>query len=293
MTLPIGRLWPPILSAVFAGSVGMTLHAQRQPGGEEADKNPLTGHLVKTGLYMFSGRTNSLLRLSANGLIVVDGPAPGHYDALLKQADRISEQPIRLVITTDHHQEHTASNTRFIADGAQILAHENVTRNLTNSNSTTGTIAPPTKTYDSTLSLTIGGIDVRLMHFGSAHTSGDSVVYFPNLKVVAVGDLYAATPDPDFSSGGSLVGWGPVLAEILKLDFDVVVPGTGPTVGRADFAAFKAKFDTLVSRAVELVKNGVPKGELMTRLETNDLGWRLTFTEAQLDGFYAELSRLN
>jgi hypothetical protein len=111
--------------------------------------------------------------------------------------------------------------------------------------------------------------------------------------VVAVGDLFAATPSPDFSSGGSLVGWGPVLAEILKLDFDVVVPASGPTVRRADLAAFKAKIDTLVSRAAGLVKKGVPKDQLMAQLETEDLGWKFAFTDAQLDSFYSELSETN
>ena len=131
---------------------------------------------------------------------------------------------------------------------------------------------------------------MQLFHFGNAHTNGDTVVYFPNLKVVAVGDLFAATPNPDFSAGGSLVGWGPVLAQILKLDFDVVVPGTGPPVTRADLEAFKTKIDTLVSRATGLVKKGVPKDQLMAQLKTDDLGWQLSFTGNQLDRFYSELS---
>ena len=67
--------------------------------------------------------------------------------------------------------------------------------------------------------------------------------------LVAVGDLVAATPDPDYAAGGSLVGWGPVLADVLKLDFDVVVPGSGPPMSRADLVAFKTKIDTLVTRA--------------------------------------------
>jgi len=87
------------------------------------------------------------------------------------------------------------------------------------------------------------------------------------------------------------VGWGPVLGEILKLDFDVVVPGSGPLVRRADLEAFKTKVDTLVSRGSGLVKKGVPKDQLMAQLKTDDLGWQLKFTGDQLDGFYAELSR--
>lgn len=106
-----------------------------------------------------------------------------------------------------------------------------------------------------------------------------------------MGDLFAATPHPNFSAGGSLVGWGPAQAQILKLDFDVVVPGTGPMVGRAELEAFKVRIDTLTSRAIKLVKDGVPKGRLMAQLKTDDLGWRFLFAGDQLDRFYAELSQ--
>jgi hypothetical protein len=82
-----------------------------------------------------------------------------------------------------------------------------------------------------------------------------------------------------------------VLAQILKLDFDLVVPNTGPVVTRADLETFKNQIDTLVSRATGLVKQGVPKGQLMAQLKTGDPGWQLSFTGEQLDLFYAELSR--
>ena len=179
----------------------------------------------------------------------------------------------------------------FLADGAQIVAHENVKRRLAAAGNSGAAIGLPTKTYDDHLSLTLGGVSVRLMHFGSAHTDGDSVVYFPDLKVVAIGHLFASPPDPDFSSGGSLVGWGRVLGEILKLDFDVVVPARGPTVTRADLVAYRAKIDALVSRARGIVKRGIPREQLLFQLETSDLGWRLHWTEERLERFYAELSR--
>jgi hypothetical protein len=84
-----------------------------------------------------------------------------------------------------------------------------------------------------------------------------------------------------------------VLAQVLKLDFDVAIPSTGPTITRAELEAFKTKIDTLVSRATGLVKQGVPEDQLMAQLKTGDLGWQLSFTGDQLDRFYAELSRTN
>jgi cyclase len=155
-----------------------------------------------------------------------------------------------------------------------------------------GKVPLPTITYAHDYTIKLGGIEAQLFHFGNARTDGDTVVYFPNLQAVAVGDLYAQTPDPDFAAGGSLVGWGPVLGEILKLDFDVAVPGTGPPIGRADLEAFKAKIDILVARATALVKKGVPKDQLMAQLKTDDLGWQFNFNGDRLDRFYDELSRV-
>jgi hypothetical protein len=80
-----------------------------------------------------------------------------------------------------------------------------------------------------------------------------------------------------------------VLAEIVKLDFNIAVPGKGAAASRSDLESFKVKIDTLVSRATQLVKNGVGKDQLMSQLNTDDLGWKLNFSGEQLDGFYAEL----
>jgi len=247
----------------------------------------LHAQLVRTGLFVISGGgCNSLLRLSANGFILVDGKLPGNYEMILAQAKKLSfsEQPILALITTDYEQNHTGNNASFLAAGTQIIAHENVKHNRSK-------VPPPTITFTDDYSLKLGGVEAQLMHFGNAHTDGDTVVYFPNLKVVAVGNLFAQTPDPDFLAGGSLVDWGPVLEQILKLDFDVVVPGAGMAVTRAELEAFKIKLDTLVSRATELVRKGVPEDQLMAELKTDDLGWKFSFTGSRLDRFYAELSK--
>jgi glyoxylase-like metal-dependent hydrolase (beta-lactamase superfamily II) len=250
----------------------------------------LSYQIVKTGLHMISGKGgNSLLRLSGNGLILVDANLPGNDQALLKGVHRISDQPVRLVIITSSDKSHMENSEKFLEAGAVLAVQENAKQNLMSS--IPSGAAERIKTFGREHLVRLGGIEVQAMHFGNAHTNADSIVYFPNLKVVAVGDLFSATPNPDFAAGGSLVGWGPVLDQLLKLDFDVVVPGTGPTVTRADLEAFKTKIDTLVSRATVLVKDGVPKEQLMGKLKTEDLGWQLSFTPEQVDHFYAELPR--
>ena len=136
----------------------------------------------------------------------------------------------------------------------------------------------------------MGGVEAQVLHFGNAYRNSDTVVYFLNLKVVIIGDLFAGKPAPDFEAGGSLVGWGPALAQVLKLDFDVAIPSQGAPISRADLQAFKDKIDTMVARASGLLKEGVPKGQLMAHLKTDDLGWHLSFTGNQLDSLYADLA---
>jgi len=272
-------------------SMGVALEAAAQYNRPIEPIDPtLSYQLVKTGLHMISGKGgNSLLRLSGNGLILVDGNLPGNDEALLKGVHRISDQPVRLVIVTSSDKWQADDSDKFLETGALLAVQENGKQNLMSS-------VPPgaaaqIKTYEREHLVRLGGVEVQVMHFGNAHTNADTVVYFPNLKAVAVGDVYASIPNPDYSAGGSLVGWGPVLAQLLKLDFDVAIPSTGPTVNRSQIEAFKAKIETLVSRAYALVNTGVTKDQLMSQLKTDDLGWQLKFTPDQVDRFYAELSK--
>jgi glyoxylase-like metal-dependent hydrolase (beta-lactamase superfamily II) len=288
-----------VLPAYRTGAIVLLIMAGAVAGSAQYKQpnaiNPhdgLTVQLVKTGLYVISGQgSNSVLRLSANGLILVDGKLPGNYDALRARAKKISDQPIRALILTGCDESSTGTNAKFAENGSHIVVQENAKQNLASCNLAGDKLTPSLIIYGSEYQIHMGGIEAQLMHFGNAYSSSDTVVYFPNLKVVAVGDLFSAKPAPDFAAGGSLVGWGSVLAQILKLDFDVAIPSTGPAITRADLEAFKTKIDTMVARATGLVKQGVPKDQLMAQLKTSDLGWQLSFSGDQLDGFYAELSR--
>src|SRR5262249_3385383 len=198
------RLPRTIALLVMAGAIaGSTLAAEEQPGSSQEAK--LNIQMIKTGLFLISGGgANSLLRLSANGEILVDGKRAQNYAALKSQVRtiaRITDMPVRVVIVTNHHEDRSGTNAKFLAAGAQIIAQESVARSLTTYRASGEKIAPPTITYAKDYTLGLGGVEVKLMHFGNARTDGDTVVYFPNLKVVAVGDLF--TPDTDFSEGGS------------------------------------------------------------------------------------------
>jgi cyclase len=280
-----------IILLVLAGTVGASAQYGQSKTTQVAGDNGMTTEFVKTGLYVVSGGgSNSVLRLSANGLILVNGKLPGNYSPLLAKVRKISDQPIRALILSNYDKSCAGNNETFQEAGTRIVSHKDTLSDASSTDPAIPSVSPASITFASQYRLQLGGVEAALMHFGNAHTNNDTVVYFPNLKTVAVGDLFASTPDPEFSAGGSLVDWGPVLAQVLKLDFDVVIPNSGPAISRADLEGFKAKIDTLVSRAALLVGKGVSKDQLMGQLRTDDLGFQLSFTPEQVHGFYAELS---
>jgi glyoxylase-like metal-dependent hydrolase (beta-lactamase superfamily II) len=131
-----------------------------------------------------------------------------------------------------------------------------------------------------------------VLHLGRAHTGGDSVVYFPDVRVVATSDaVTTGTQGPlaDYAGGGSFAEWTAVLDAMLKLDFDTAIPGAGPVLSRADVQGFRTKFTTVMTRASELVQKGVTKEQLLMQLKTDDIGWAPRVP--QIDPFYEELSR--
>ena len=262
-------------------------------GGRGAPQ-PQAIQQVKPGLFMITGAGgNTTVRVTNQGLIVVDGKLPGqaNYDALMALIKGVSDQPIKYLIVTHHHADHTGNNQRFLDAGVQVVAHENLKKNLV-TYAVDPKPAPPSTTYPGAeYTVSLGDVKVELHHFGRAHTSGDTVVYFPDLKVVAVSDVVTTGktgPLIDYAGGGSATDWTNVLAGILALDFDAAIPGNGDVLTKADVQAYKTKFDTVIARARELVRMGVPQDQLLMQIKTDDIGWAPRIPK--VDAFYAELS---
>lgn len=268
--------------------------AQEPAGAGRGAPQPQAIQQVKPGLYMITGAGgNTTVRITSEGLIVVDGKLPddANYNALMALIKGVSDQPVKYLIVTHHHADHTGNNQKFLDAGVQVVAHENLKKNLVTYESNPKP-APPSITYPGAeYAIKLGGVTVELHHFGRAHTSGDTVVYFPDLKVVDLSDTVTTGktgPLIDYAGGGSATDWTHVLEGILKLDFDAAIPGNGDVLTKADVQAFKTKFDTVIARARELVRKGVPQDQLLAQIKTDDIGWAPRVPK--VDAFYAELS---
>jgi glyoxylase-like metal-dependent hydrolase (beta-lactamase superfamily II) len=281
-----------ILSLVTAMAVlPLVVFAQAGRGGQAIP--PIQP--VKPGLYMVTGAgANSLVRVTNDGVILVDGKLPGdqNYSGLIDQIKTVTDKPVKFVIVTHHHADHTGNNAKFLEAGAQVVGHANLAKNLETYQSPNfnAHAAMPSITYDKEYVVRLGGVTVEVKHFGRSHTSGDSVVYFPDLKVVALSDALTTGgqgPLIDYAGGGSALEWKQVFQEILKLDFDAAIPGNGPVLTKAEVQAYATKFNTVVDRATELVRKGVPRDQLLMQLKTDDIGWAPRIPS--IDGLYAEL----
>lgn len=281
---------------VFVAAAGTA--AAQPKGGKGGGNQAQAIKEVKPGLYLVTGAGgNSSVRVTSEGIILVDGklPAAGNFDKLMELIKSVSNQPIKYMFVTHHHQDHTGNDDKFLALGIPVIAQENLKSNLL-TYAANPKPAPPSVTYPTEYTVKLGGVTVEAHHFGRAHTSGDTVVYFPDLKVVAVSDEVTVGTPPgsraplaDYAGGGSLVEWPSVLDAVLKLDWDLAIPGNDDPQPRSYVQSYRDNIAKLVDRAKAAVKMGVPKDQLMATIKTDDLPFKLRLQPAALDGFYDEL----
>lgn len=302
----VPTLFSVISAAAAVAAIATTSWAQEKGKGKggAAAPQPQMIQMIKPDFYVVTGAGgNSSVRVTKEGLIVVDSKNLGDqfYNDLMAQIQSVSKEPVKYVIITHHHQDHSGNIGKFVDAGAQVITYEGLKKNLETYNPPQGKPAMPNVTYTSaSKSVKLGGAKVDIHHFGNAHTGGDSIVYFPQDKVVATGDVVVGVvPNVDYPFGGSAVEWLKVLDGIAKLNFDTLVPGHSAqgkvTMTKMDFLDYKKKWETLVSRAEEQVAKGTPKEMLLASIKTDDIGWNINNGQWQnlqrLDAFYADLQK--
>jgi glyoxylase-like metal-dependent hydrolase (beta-lactamase superfamily II) len=274
---------------VFAGSsedrpAGGGVAAQLAPGAGRGGRGPASGQTVekirqlKPNLYMITGGgANTLIRVTSEGLIVVDTKNPGdeNYRRVMEEITSVSNLPVKYVFNTHHHPDHVGNNQKFIDAGAQIIALDALKTRMANDPRTREIPGLPTMTFAKDYDLKFGGAEVQAHFYGRGHTGDDTMVYFPDLKVVMVSDqITDNTPIVDFANGGSAVEWTQILDGVLKLDFEMAIPGRGEPKTRADVEAFRAKFAAVIGRASDAIKAGATRETLASQMKTDDSGWQ-------------------
>ena len=251
-------------------------------------KQPPAQNLIKVtdDLYMIDGGSNVVFYVTDEGVIVIDDKFDRDFDSIMAKIRSVTAQPVKYVLNTHHHGDHTGSNPRFLP-AAEIIAHVNSRIHHVNLKQP----APPRVTFTKEMSVFLGGKEVRATYYGRGHTNGDVMIYFPALRILHTGDLMAGnSPVIDYETGGSLTDYVQTLDGPMGLDFDTVIQGHGPLVNRQLLIAYRNGVEKFRTQLTGLVRGGKSKQEVADFL-IKEYNWVPTGIPMQrgLDGFMTEL----
>jgi glyoxylase-like metal-dependent hydrolase (beta-lactamase superfamily II) len=250
-------------------------YTQTQPKPPVLRLNP-----VKENLYEITGHGgNVAVYVTTEGVVLVDDKFEIDHETILQMVKSVTSEPIRYVISTHHHDDHSGGNASFIGS-AEIISTAKARRNilLHKQPGVTETMVPARITFDKECSVFLGGREVRAVFAGRGHTDGDAVVYFPQLRTIHTGDLMAGeTPNLnytviDYGGGGSILEWLRTLDEVLKMDFDTVIPGHGKVTDKAGLLAYRNTLDKLRSRTALAVRSGASQDNVENMIAA-EFGW--------------------
>ena len=245
---------------------------------------------VKDGLHVIMGPGGNIgVRLTPEGVILIDNKFPQDFEEIQSLVAEVTDLPVRYVINTHHHGDHSGSNPGFL-QFAEVIAHKNARENMLRGNQE----GLPRIIYTDETAVSLGGIEVRVFHMGSGHTNGDSVVYFPDLKTIHGGDLlHGIAPFIDYGNGGSSRGWVRTVNNILTLDFNTAIPGHGEIMNRRDVLNFRNQMEAIRARMTSLIRDGVDIGDVSNQIIDPDLSWTQIedglFMQRSIPGFFNEI----
>jgi cyclase len=217
---------------------------------------------VAPGVHVLFGAGGNIgVSTGADGTFIIDdqfAPLTAKIQAALAQ---LSNQPLRFVVNTHWHFDHTGGNENFGKAGALIVAHDNVRVRMSSEQfiaaiqqrfPASPAVALPVVTFDASTTFHINGDAIRAVHVAAAHTDGDALVHFTKANVIHMGDTYfsAGYPLVDLSSGGSLQGLLAAHDRALAMGNGMTryIPGHGPVTGKTELAAYRAMVADIVGK---------------------------------------------
>jgi cyclase len=231
---------------------------------------------------------NSTALITSEGVILVDDKFEIDYAGVMAELKKVTNLPIKYVINTHHHGDHSGSNAKMQATGATVVASENAWQNMVDGKQP----GLPNVTFEREAHIHLGGKNVDLYYFGRAHTNGDIVALFRQDRTLAAGDIFAygdATPELiDYAGGGSAKDWTKTLDGALALDFDTVVPGHGVVTNKREMSKFRDSTLTLRNKVHEMIVAKKSRDEIAKML-TKDYHWADLHIMMGLDGAMQEL----
>jgi cyclase len=276
-----------VLAAALVCFAGAAVAQQQAtpPVGPDFSKIEVKTTDLGNRTWMLEGAGgNVTVAVGDDGVIMVDGQFAPMHDKLKAAIAALTPQPVKFLVNTHYHGDHTGGNAAFAGDGVTTVAHINVRSRLAagSTNNITGVKVPPVaeaalpaKTYTDATTLEVKGRIAQLKHPANAHTEGDTYVYFADANVLSTGDTFASAryPNIDFVQGGNIKGVIAAADAYLALANDAtkIVPGHGPLAGKAQLVEFRAMAVTSRDRMAALIKEGKSEADIYAAKPFADL----------------------
>ena len=258
-------------------------------------------------IYVLTGAGGNIgVSIGEDGVFIIDdqfAPLTQKIEAKLKT---LSDKPIKIVVNTHFHGDHTGGNANMHKLGATIIAHDNVRERLEKQPQRDGKLAPkealPVITYNDKMSIHINGEKVAIIHVDNAHTDGDSMLYFLDSNVLHTGDTYFRGwyPYIDLNSGGSVDGYIAAVKQGLMLvdDNTKIIPGHGGTESnKAEYTAYLKMLEALKANILKAIKEGKTENEiandtsLTKTFDDQGYSWQFITSEKIRRTFYKSLKK--
>ena len=262
---------------------------------------------LKDNLYVLTSSTpgnpatfsggNVAVFITDGGVTLVDTKLAGWGQAVLDKVKSVTTKPVTRIINTHTHGDHTG-NDGFFGTTVEIVAQENTKTNMEKMDAFKGDNAKflPKKTYKDKLTLGSGKERIDLYYFGAGHTSGDTFVVFPDLKVLHTGDMFAWKDAPfcDRSNGGSCVSLPQTLSKAIAniKNVDTVIPGHSPMMAPKDLQEFQRFTADLLAETRAAMAAGKSVDEASAAFKVDKYpGYKTERVKAAVQAIYDEIKK--
>lgn len=268
----------------------------------------VTTRKVNENLFLLYGLGGNIAVSTGNdGVLIVDSQIPIIFPKIMKAIKKLSDDKIIYTINTHWHWDHSDGNLVLDSDVTKIISHSNARKNmqkggLINMGTTILNQEPypksalPVITHENGMSLYFNDEKIDLLHFGPAHTTGDTVIYFTNQNAIHLGDVFFSNSYPfiDVDNGGSLSGMINYLEKIiLVIDKDtIVMPGHGEISSISDIKETIEMLKTVKNRILISIKNNQSLEQIISSNITKDFDKKyntLLLRDTFIDRAYASL----
>ncbi len=221
---------------------------------------------LQENIFMLQGAGGNIgISVGENGVFMIDDQFAPLSEKIINAIKTISDKPVKFLVNTHFHGDHSGGNANFEAAGAMIVAHDNVRKRLASAKNNDGS-GLPVITFSNDATFYMNGNDIFITHVHDAHTDGDALVYFAQSNVLHTGDTFfnGRFPYIDINRGGSLAGDIEAAKKGLMLinDQTIIIPGHGAKATKTDYQNYLNMLKGIYKNVSQAIKDGKTEDEV-------------------------------